>query len=180
MLNHSSHPWTPRCYRPVKTHAITNIIKPNIESSPILLALLEMSKGLPPPDPASGCDAGLDVVDDVLVAMEPFLELDVDVEVVVDDGGEPPTPPSADDSNVEDVAVVSEELDVAVTETAELVRLVVTMDCGGGTEVDLVVEVVLKPSPPVFPALFVGMVTETAGATVLAATGVVDDFRTVV
>lgn len=49
------------------------------------------------------------------------------------------------------------------------------IDCGAGTEV-VVADVVFNPNPPVFPPLFVGMVTETAG---LTAIGVVDDFNIV-
>lgn len=193
-LNHSFHPWTPRCYRPVKTHTITSITRPKIESPPILLALLEMSKGLPPPE-SSGLVAGLDVVDEVLVATDPFLELlDVDVDVVVVVGaGPPPSPPPADSiddvedvEDVEVVAVVLAEVDCTVTDTTEVEcrsELLLSMDCGTGIEVDLtgVDVVVLKPNPPVFPTLLVGIVTTvTAGGAEVAATGVVDDFRTVV
>lgn len=51
--------------------------------------------------------------------------------------------------------------DVFVVFTA-LVILVEISDCGNGTGVDVVVELVLKPRPPVTPALSVGIVTETA------------------
>jgi hypothetical protein len=43
-----------------------------------------------------------------------------------------------------------------------IVVLVEISDCGAGIGVDVVVELVLKPKPPVTPALSVGIVTETA------------------
>lgn len=119
----------------------------------------------------------MDVEVVVLVATEPFLELDVDVEVVVVDGAAPPpSPPPADSIDVEDVAdVVLVEVDFTVTETTELEWLILTIDCGAGTE-DVLMDVdvvVLKPNPPVTPTLSVGIVTETAGAAELIAMGVV-------
>ncbi|KAE8441801.1 hypothetical protein EG329_004314 [Mollisiaceae sp. DMI_Dod_QoI] len=179
----SFQPWTNRCYRPVKTQATTITTNPNTESPPIRLPPLEISKGLPPP--VSGWDAGLDVVDEVLDAIDPFLELDDEVVVVVVGGGPPPIPPSAEFNDVEEdegVDFVSAEVDFPVTETPELVicsELLPTMDCGVGIEdADFVDVVVLKPNPPVFPWLSVGIVTETAGV-LLIATGAVVDLNSV-
>lgn len=117
-----------------------------------------MSKGLPPPEPpSSGCAAGLDVVAVVVAATEPFFELEV--ELVVIGGVEPPIPPATDEvdetdeTDVEDVDVVVVEVDLIVTETTELDRceeLVVKIDCGVGIDV-AVVDVVFKPKPPVTP-----------------------------
>ncbi|CZR57148.1 uncharacterized protein PAC_07037 [Phialocephala subalpina] len=106
--------------------ATTNITIPNIESPPIRLAPLDISNGLPPPvPPESAFAAGVDLVDEVLVATDPFLELDVEVEVVVvlDAAEPPPIPPSADSIDVEeddDVDVVLVEVDFTVTETTEV------------------------------------------------------------
>jgi hypothetical protein len=155
MLNYASHPGTPRCYRPIIMHTMTNITSPNMESPLIRLPLLEISKGLPPPDPSSGAAAALDVADVVVAATEPFFELEVELVVIA--GIElSPFPPLADEvveaivEEVEDVDVdvVLVEVDLIVTETTELdlcEELVVKT-----ADVDVEV-VVFKPSPPVTP-----------------------------